>query len=331
MALTPITKRLVPDYVFDQLLNEVVHGSLAPGDALPSERRLAELLGVSRPAVREALQRCAAPPAMIYRVNAGPLPRDHWFRDPSEGGRLLGEGCHFIDLLIHLAGARPESVHAVSLEKQAGVTVDTFAVTLAFENGATSVITVAVEPTTVEFDLGERFVEAYAKIAATPEATLVVPVFSQQTDQNAASYTASVTGLTSAVRTHVVAATDAGFRRIAFVGHDTLYDDDDVPEKAHTEKEGVRLIGADEAAEAMERDDTVARRRGDQPRSIARRERSSGRHVQLTPMTARTQRRSRSAQPRVGMGRGTRGLGKRRGRNTVRGTLPDRDRRLRAP
>lgn len=60
MAFTPITKRLVPDDVFDQLLGEVVDGSLAPGDALPSERRLAELLGVSRPAVREALQRMSA-------------------------------------------------------------------------------------------------------------------------------------------------------------------------------------------------------------------------------------------------------------------------------
>ncbi|HET6665616.1 MAG TPA: hypothetical protein VFG94_15215, partial [Acidimicrobiales bacterium] len=39
------------------------------------------------------------------------------------------------------------------------------------------------------------------------------------------------------------------------------YDDDRVPEK-----EGVRLIGADEAAEALERDDTVRRRRGDEPR-----------------------------------------------------------------
>lgn len=60
MAFTPITKRLVPDDVFDQLLGEVVDGSLAPGDALPSERKLAELLGVSRPAVREALQRMSA-------------------------------------------------------------------------------------------------------------------------------------------------------------------------------------------------------------------------------------------------------------------------------
>lgn len=57
MALRPVARRLVPDEVFDQILSDVVDGELAPGDSLPSERRLAEVLGVSRPAVREALQR----------------------------------------------------------------------------------------------------------------------------------------------------------------------------------------------------------------------------------------------------------------------------------
>lgn len=57
MALHRVARRLVPDDVFDQLLDEVVEGELTAGDCLPSERRLAEMLGVSRPAVREALQR----------------------------------------------------------------------------------------------------------------------------------------------------------------------------------------------------------------------------------------------------------------------------------
>ncbi len=57
MALRPVARKLVPDDVFDQLLDEVVDGELTAGDSLPSERRLAEMLGVSRPAVREALQR----------------------------------------------------------------------------------------------------------------------------------------------------------------------------------------------------------------------------------------------------------------------------------
>jgi predicted dehydrogenase/threonine dehydrogenase-like Zn-dependent dehydrogenase len=115
-------------------LGEVLAAAREPGARLMVgfNRRFSPLVGF----LREALSRCSAPPAMVYRVNAGPLPRDHWFRDPQEGGRLLGEGCHFIDLLLYLAGSRPETVHAVSLGKEAGVTVDTFAVTLTFENGA---------------------------------------------------------------------------------------------------------------------------------------------------------------------------------------------------
>jgi DNA-binding FadR family transcriptional regulator len=69
MALKRVSRRLVPDEVFDQILSEVVGGDLAPGDSLPSERRLAEVLGVSRPAVREALQRMAQ--ARLVEVRHG--------------------------------------------------------------------------------------------------------------------------------------------------------------------------------------------------------------------------------------------------------------------
>jgi predicted dehydrogenase/threonine dehydrogenase-like Zn-dependent dehydrogenase len=50
------------------------------------------------------------------RVNAGSLPDDHWLQDPEEGGgRLLGEGCHFVDLLTLLAGSPALSGHAVAV------------------------------------------------------------------------------------------------------------------------------------------------------------------------------------------------------------------------
>lgn len=57
MALQPVNRRSVPEEVFEQIVAEVLSGEMKPGDALPSERRLAEVLGVSRPAVREALKR----------------------------------------------------------------------------------------------------------------------------------------------------------------------------------------------------------------------------------------------------------------------------------
>jgi GntR family transcriptional regulator, transcriptional repressor for pyruvate dehydrogenase complex len=59
MALTPVVRRSATDEVFEQILSDVVAGELTAGESLPSERRLAELLGVSRPVVREALQRMA--------------------------------------------------------------------------------------------------------------------------------------------------------------------------------------------------------------------------------------------------------------------------------
>lgn len=59
MALQPVKRRSVPEDVFDQIVAEVLSGDMVPGEALPSERRLAEVLGVSRPAVREAFKRLA--------------------------------------------------------------------------------------------------------------------------------------------------------------------------------------------------------------------------------------------------------------------------------
>ncbi len=76
MVLKPVARRLVPEDVFDQLLGEVVDGELAAGDSLPSERRLAEVLGVSRPAVREALQRLSQARLIEVRHGGSTTVRD---------------------------------------------------------------------------------------------------------------------------------------------------------------------------------------------------------------------------------------------------------------
>ena len=76
MPLQPVTRRSVPDEVFDQVLIEVVDGGLEAGEALPSERRLAEVLGVSRPAVREALQRMAQTRLVEVRHGGATTVRD---------------------------------------------------------------------------------------------------------------------------------------------------------------------------------------------------------------------------------------------------------------
>jgi predicted dehydrogenase len=54
--------------------------------------------------------------AIHYRVNAGFLPLTHWLQDPHQGGgRIIGEVCHFIDLLTFLTGDPPVSVSAQAL------------------------------------------------------------------------------------------------------------------------------------------------------------------------------------------------------------------------
>jgi polar amino acid transport system substrate-binding protein len=54
------------------------------------------------------------PLAITYRVNAGRLPADSWIRDESQGGRIVGEGCHFVDVFAALTRARPVEVYAAA-------------------------------------------------------------------------------------------------------------------------------------------------------------------------------------------------------------------------
>ena len=71
-------------------------------------------------------------------VNAGSVPNDHWTQDPGEGGgRIVGEGCHFIDLLRHLAGAPIESFDVAGLKTPGGpILPDTAVITLRFADGS---------------------------------------------------------------------------------------------------------------------------------------------------------------------------------------------------
>lgn len=69
MALQKVERRSASAAVFDQLLTEVLTGDLVPGQTLPAERSLTEVLEVNRQAVREALQRLAQ--AGLIEINHG--------------------------------------------------------------------------------------------------------------------------------------------------------------------------------------------------------------------------------------------------------------------
>ncbi len=76
MPLNPVARRSVTDDVFEQILADVVTGELGAGTSLPSERRLAEMLGVSRPVVREAMQRMAQAGLVTVRHGGATTVRD---------------------------------------------------------------------------------------------------------------------------------------------------------------------------------------------------------------------------------------------------------------
>ncbi|MEO5571348.1 MAG: bi-domain-containing oxidoreductase [Bacteroidia bacterium] len=76
------------------------------------------------------------PVAINYRINAGIVPHDHWVHDKDiGGGRILGEVCHFIDLVMHIAGSPIVSLSANSMNDALHHN-DTLNINLAFENGS---------------------------------------------------------------------------------------------------------------------------------------------------------------------------------------------------
>jgi predicted dehydrogenase/threonine dehydrogenase-like Zn-dependent dehydrogenase len=74
----------------------------------------------------------------IYRVNAGHLPAEHWVHGEEGGGRLIGEGCHMLDLLQYLAGSDACQVTAEPLPGESAERKgnDNFQVTLRFADGS---------------------------------------------------------------------------------------------------------------------------------------------------------------------------------------------------
>ncbi|MBN1440187.1 MAG: bi-domain-containing oxidoreductase [Anaerolineales bacterium] len=87
--------------------------------------------------VRRMIAEAGEPPVLAVRVNAGALPRGHWTQDPVQGGgRILGEACHFVDLMTFLAGSAPVRVFAGGASSFGVDTEDNFAATLEFAGGA---------------------------------------------------------------------------------------------------------------------------------------------------------------------------------------------------
>ncbi|HEX7957712.1 MAG TPA: bi-domain-containing oxidoreductase, partial [Pyrinomonadaceae bacterium] len=99
-------------------------------------------------AAREFFEGAGAPLSILYRVNAGRVPRTHWTQDPVEGGgRIRGEVCHFVDFMQYLTGSHVTRVYAESVASadRGGVDDDSVFVTLRFADGSNGAVAYLAE------------------------------------------------------------------------------------------------------------------------------------------------------------------------------------------
>jgi predicted dehydrogenase len=108
---------------------------VAPVLAVGFNRRFAPLTVRMRALLAEVV----SPKAVVITVNAGHIPADHWTQDPLVGGgRIVGEGCHFIDLARHLVGSPIVDVATRYLGEVPSH--DSATIALAFADGSTAAV-----------------------------------------------------------------------------------------------------------------------------------------------------------------------------------------------
>jgi predicted dehydrogenase/threonine dehydrogenase-like Zn-dependent dehydrogenase len=88
--------------------------------------------------LKELVEGRRDPMTMVYRLNAGYIPLDHWVHGPEGGGRNIGEACHIYDLFTFLTGARVGSLQAAAIMPCTGTYIrnDNFSATFTFEDGS---------------------------------------------------------------------------------------------------------------------------------------------------------------------------------------------------
>ena len=89
--------------------------------------------------MKALLQAVKDPKSFIMTMNAGAIPANHWTQDNAVGGgRIIGEACHFIDLMRFLAGSPIVSIQARRMGDAPGmvITEDKASITLGFEDGS---------------------------------------------------------------------------------------------------------------------------------------------------------------------------------------------------
>jgi predicted dehydrogenase/threonine dehydrogenase-like Zn-dependent dehydrogenase len=91
--------------------------------------------------MKSFLASISEPLALHYRINAGHLPPDHWVNDREQGGgRILGEVCHFVDLLMFLAGSPIVEVEARTVSNAGRYSGDNVMISLRFASGSEGIV-----------------------------------------------------------------------------------------------------------------------------------------------------------------------------------------------
>lgn len=101
-------------------------------------RRFSESFG----AIRDHMRTIDEPLVALYRVNAGHIPSSHWVQRPEQGGRIIGEACHFVDTISSLVDASPVRVYASAISSQNCEVrnADSVAITIDYADGSVGTI-----------------------------------------------------------------------------------------------------------------------------------------------------------------------------------------------
>jgi predicted dehydrogenase len=102
-------------------------------------RRWSKAVGL----VQDHFARQSGPLVLSYRVSAGMVPPSHWYHDRRQGGRLIGEMCHFVDTCSAIVGSDPMEVDCVGSHLGEAALEENLILTLRYGDGSVAVVTYA--------------------------------------------------------------------------------------------------------------------------------------------------------------------------------------------
>lgn len=108
---------------------------------------------------RKEFASSATPLMILYRINVGPLDKAHWSYDPQEGGRILGEACHFVDALQFLTDSRPKRLWTSAIPAGGAIAhEENFVLNIEYQNGSLGTV---VYSALGNFRLPKEYLEIY--------------------------------------------------------------------------------------------------------------------------------------------------------------------------